>query len=312
MIGNDIEIARNFLMRDQVTAIPTETVYGLAGNALKSEVVARIFEIKNRPHFDPLIVHISDKKEATKYAKEISPLAEKLMEAFWPGPLTILFPKKKNIPDLVTAGLNEVGLRVPNHELTLLLLRTLKFPLAAPSANPFGYISPTQARHVEKQLGDAIPYILDGGPSEVGIESTVIRVVNQSIHVLRAGGITVEMLAEFCPHITRETSSSSAPASPGLVSSHYAPNKPLKVGSIENLLNEYAGVKAGVLSFSKSYDCHKNCILSARAELTEAAKNLFTMLRELDESDCEIVFSECVPNEGLGVAINDKLMRASK
>lgn len=312
MIGSDIETARNFLMHDQLVAIPTETVYGLAGNALKDEVLVKIFEVKKRPLFDPLIVHFAQKNDIKKYVKEIPPLAEKLMDTFWPGPLTILLPKRKNISDLVTAGLPEVGVRVPNHESTLLLLRTLPFPIAAPSANPFGYISPTSATHVEKQLGSEIPYILEGGATEVGIESTVVRVEDQKIHILRTGGITAEMLSAFSNNITTEDHSSSSPASPGLLSSHYAPRKPFKVGSIEELIGAYSGVKIGVLSFSQTYSCHLNKVLSAHESLTEAARNLFAMLRELDESDCEMVIGEFVPNEGLGIPINDKLKRASK
>jgi L-threonylcarbamoyladenylate synthase len=312
MIGSDIETARNFLMRDQLVAIPTETVYGLAGNALKEEVLVKIFEVKKRPLFDPLIVHFAKKADIKKYVKDVPPLAEKLMDAFWPGPLTILLPKRKNIPDLVTSGLSEVGVRVPNHESTLLLLNTLPFPLAAPSANPFGYISPTSALHVEKQLGHDIPYILDGDATEVGVESTVIRVTESNIHILRAGGITAEMLAPYSSHITFEEQSNSAPASPGLISSHYAPSKPFKIGQIPELSSKYEGVKLGVLSFSDPHTCHLNKILSPSQSLNEAAKNLFAMMRELDESDCDLVIGELVPHEGLGIAINDKLKRASK
>ena len=312
MIGSDIETARNFLIRDQLVAIPTETVYGLAGNTLKEEVLVKIFEVKNRPLFDPLIVHFAKKTDVKKYVKEIPPLAEKLMDAFWPGPLTILLPKRKNIPDLVTSGLPEVGVRVPNHESTRILLNTLPFPLAAPSANPFGYISPTSAQHVEKQLGQEIPYILDGGSTEVGVESTVIRVTDNTIHILRAGGVTDEMLAPFSNSITFEEQSNSAPASPGLISSHYAPRKPFKVGQISELASKYEGVKLGILSFTQPHSCHLNKILAPSQSLNEAAKNIFAMLRELDESDCEMVIGEFVPNQGLGLAINDKLKRASK
>jgi L-threonylcarbamoyladenylate synthase len=312
MIGSDIETARNFLIRDQLVAIPTETVYGLAGNALKEDVLIKIFEVKKRPLFDPLIVHFGKKNDIKKYVKEIPPLAEKLMDAFWPGPLTILLPKRKNIPDLVTSGLSEVGVRVPNHELTLLLLNTLPFPLAAPSANPFGYISPTSAQHVEKQLGQEIPYILDGNSTEVGIESTVVRITNDNIHILRSGGITLEMLSAFSNNITSENHSSSSPASPGLIASHYAPRKTFKVGNLSELIAKYDGVKVGVLSFCNPYTCHTNKILSPSASVSEAAKHLFAMMRELDESDCEMVLGEFVPNEGLGIAINDKLQRASK
>ena len=169
MIGTEIEKARELLLQNEVVAIPTETVYGLAGNALNEIAVSKIFEAKNRPHFDPLIVHVSSVSEVSNYVEKIPELAFNLMENFWPGALTVLLPKKTCIPDLTTSGLNEVGIRIPNHPITLELLKSLPFPLAAPSANPFGYISPTRAQHVSDQLGDKISYILNGGTCSVGI-----------------------------------------------------------------------------------------------------------------------------------------------
>ena len=191
-IGKDIQKAKDFLEKDELVAIPTETVYGLAANALNPIAVAKIFEAKERPTFDPLIVHTHSLQEVYKFVTNIHPALLKLAEAFWPGPLTLLLPKKEIIPSLVTSGLDRVGVRVPNHSLTLDLLSQLNFPLAAPSANPFGYISPTTAMHVEKQLGTKIPYILDGGSCEVGLESTIVGEENGEIIIYRLGGLSVD------------------------------------------------------------------------------------------------------------------------
>ena len=246
-----------------------------------------------------------------QYAKDIPPLAEKLAKHFWPGPLTILLKKKKNIPDLVTSGLEEVGLRVPNQDTTLALLRSLPFPLAAPSANPFGYISPTTAAHVEKQLGDAIAYVLDDGPTDIGVESTVIRVEGNTIHVLRLGGLSVEELEPFADEVIISTHSSSSPAAPGMLTSHYAPRKRIEVGIISELLKEHEGRNCGVLSFQNSYEVEHLRILSAAGSTHEAAVHFFRYLRELDESEADIILCEFLPEEQLGRAINDKLRRAT-
>src|SRR6187551_607280 len=173
-IGKDIEKVKWILEQGDLVAIPTETVYGLAGNALNVAAITKIFDVKERPHFDPLIIHVPDIKGAEQYATEIQKPARALMEHFWPGPLTVLLKRKSIIPDLVTSGLDTVGVRCPKHELTQQLLSELSFPLAAPSANPFGYVSPTKPEHVDEQLGHKIKYILDGGDCKVGIESTIV------------------------------------------------------------------------------------------------------------------------------------------
>jgi len=311
MIGTEIEQARDFLLQNEVVAIPTETVYGLAGNALSEIAVSKIFEAKNRPHFDPLIVHVSSVSEVSKYVEEIPELAFNLMEHFWPGALTVLLPKKTCIPDLTTSGLQEVGIRIPNHPVTLELLKSLPFPLAAPSANPFGYISPTSAQHVADQLGEKIPYILNGGNCSVGIESTVLRVQHNQIEILRLGGISVESLQPFTSNIHIQQHSSSSPASPGMLTSHYAPRKPVYVGNINELMHDFASQKIGVLSFKEDYQIEAQRILSKTGNFTEAAANLFAFLRELDHLDIEVILAEYLPNENLGRAINDKLKRAS-
>ncbi len=311
MIGTEIEKARELLLQNEVVAIPTETVYGLAGNALNETAVSKIFEAKNRPHFDPLIVHVSSISEVSKYVEEISELASNLMEHFWPGALTILLPKKSCIPDLTTSGLTEVGIRIPNHALTLELLRSLPFPLAAPSANPFGYISPTSAGHVEDQLGEKIPYILNGGNCSLGIESTVLRVRHDEIEILRLGGISVEDLQRFTSNIHIQQHSSSSPAAPGMLTSHYAPRKPVFVGDIRALMHDLASQKIGVLSFKEDFQVESQRILSPNGNFAEAASNLFAYLRELDQMNIDVILAEFLPDENLGRAINDKLKRAS-
>lgn len=173
-IGQDLDKALQLLESGELVAIPTETVYGLAANALNSRAVAKIFEAKNRPSFDPLIVHVASLQHAKKYTTGFPLQAEALARRFWPGPLTLLLPKTSDVPDIVTAGLDRVGLRCPAHPLTISLLAHASFPLAAPSANPFGYISPTTSQHVQDQLGNSVSYIIDGGPSRVGIESTIV------------------------------------------------------------------------------------------------------------------------------------------
>lgn len=311
MIGTEIEKARDLLLQNEVVAIPTETVYGLAGNALSEKAVSKIFEAKNRPHFDPLIVHVSEISEVSKYVEEVPQMAYDLMGRFWPGALTILLPKKSCIPDLTTSGLSEVGIRIPNHPLTLDLLNSLSFPLAAPSANPFGYISPTSAEHVNDQLGSKIPYILDGGNCSVGIESTVLRVQHNEIEILRLGGISVEDLQHFTSNIHIQQHSSSSPAAPGMLTSHYAPRKPVYVGNIRELMHDFVSQKIGVLSFKEDYKIEAQRILSKNGSFTEAAANLFAFLRELDQLDIDVILAEFLPNENLGRAINDKLKRAS-
>lgn len=311
MIGKEIEKARDLLLQNEVVAIPTETVYGLAGNALSEIAVSRIFEAKNRPHFDPLIVHVSSVSEVSNYVEEIPELAFNLMEHFWPGALTVLLPKKTCIPDLTTSGLKEVGIRIPNHPVTIELLRSLTFPLAAPSANPFGYISPTSAQHVSDQLGEKIPYILNGGNCSVGIESTVLRVQHNEIEILRLGGISVEELQPFTSNIHIQQHSTSSPAAPGMLTSHYAPRKPVYLGNIRELMHDFASQKIGVLSFKEDYQIEAQRILSKSGSFTEAAANLFAFLRELDQLDIDVILAEFLPNENLGRAINDKLKRAS-
>lgn len=308
--GTDIEKAIELLTQDELVAIPTETVYGLAGNALSSVAVAKIFSVKNRPQFDPLIVHIPDLEKAKDYVLEIPEAAKRLADKFWPGPLTLLLKKKGIIPDLVTAGLDTVGIRCPDHSLTRQLLKELPFPLAAPSANPFGYVSPTKPQHVQEQLGNKIQYILDGGACQVGIESTIVGFEDEMPVVYRLGGLSLEDIEATIGTVNRMTHSSSNPKAPGQLKSHYAPGKKVLLGSIEELVKA-TKTKAGVLSFRKDFQVSNQIILSPSGRLEEAAQNLFEAMRSFDKMDVEVVLTELVPDQGLGRAINDRLRRAA-
>jgi L-threonylcarbamoyladenylate synthase len=313
-IGKDILLAADWLKKGFPVAIPTETVYGLAANALSGMDVVKIFEAKNRPFFDPLIVHIGINDDPANYALNIPPIASKLMQRFWPGPLTMVLPKKDIIPDIVTAGQDTVGLRMPDHPLTQELLSILDFPLAAPSANPFGYISPTTARHVFDQLGDKIPYIMDGGPCKVGLESTIIGFDDKKPVILRLGGIAVEDIEAVTGNIELRINQSSNPAAPGQLLSHYAPRKPVFVGDIDMLVDIHKNEKIGIISFQKpylGYNIIKTWILSDHGNLDEAAVNLFHALREADQSGIQVILAEIFPDKGLGRAINDRLKRAA-
>jgi L-threonylcarbamoyladenylate synthase len=315
-IGTDIEKAKYFLEKGELVAIPTETVYGLAANALDDLAVAKIFEAKNRPTFDPLIMHISNLEELEKYCMNIDSSLYHLAKDFWPGPLTILVEKQSIVSDLVTSGLPRVALRVPDNALTLNLLNSLDFPLAAPSANPFGYISPTTAEHVDAQLGKKIKYILDGGPCTIGLESTICGIENNEPTIYRLGGLSLESIEEKSDmKWALQTHSTSNPAAPGTLESHYAPTNQLIQGDIEDLMTLIKPKRFGLISFKKDYNYHEtNCLqiqLSPKGDMNEASARLFSAMRELDNKDLEVIFAEVFPEEGLGRAINDRLKRAS-
>ncbi|MDR9399644.1 MAG: L-threonylcarbamoyladenylate synthase [Salibacter sp.] len=317
MIGSDQKYAAELLMQGELVAIPTETVYGLAANALNEDAVINIFEAKQRPKFDPLIVHTHDVSEFEKFAIIESDLVYQLAERFCPGPITFILPKRDIIPDIVTSGHETVGLRIPNHQLTLDLLKRLSFPLAAPSANPFGFTSPTTALHVQNQLGEKIPYILDGGKCEVGIESTIVKVVDDEVEVLRLGGISVEEIESVIgKRVKRVKTSSSNPTAPGMLSSHYNPGVKVEVGDIEKLLSEHRNQKVGILAFDNNrYESFENVtevkVLSPTGSLSDATQNLFSYLRDFQKSNIEILIAEPAPAKGLGLAINDRLKRAA-
>ncbi|MEX2233197.1 MAG: L-threonylcarbamoyladenylate synthase [Cyclobacteriaceae bacterium] len=309
--GKDINKAKQLLERGQLVAIPTETVYGLAGNALDIQAVMKIFQAKNRPQFDPLIIHVPSLEKTNLYATNIPEKAKDLAHAFWPGPLTLLLERKDIIPDLVTAGLPTVGMRCPDHILTRQLLESVDFPLAAPSANPFGYISPTTPVHVADQLGDKIEYILDGGPCRVGIESTIVGFDNDMGIVFRTGGLKIEDIEKVIGKVQLQITTSSNPKTPGQLQSHYAPRKKLIAGNLEEMIKRFQSQKTGILSFQKNYSSPFQYILSPEGNLEEACRNFFSALRALDQLPIDIILAEYVPDTGLGKALNDRLRRAS-
>lgn len=312
-IGKSLDRAISWLEAGELVAIPTETVYGLAGNALNPEAVVKIFETKGRPNFNPLIVHTYSLEKVAEYVYEIPALARDLAARFWPGPLTLLLDRRPSIPDLVTAGHPRVAVRVPQHPLTLELLSRLDFPLAAPSANPSGYISPTSAEHVAAQLGDKIPYILDGGPATVGIESSIIGFEDEQAVVYRLGGLSLEEIEAVCGPLTILNHSENPTAS-GMLKSHYAPRTPLVLGELEQLVPQFADDKVALLSFDRIYEGipeERQFVLSPKGDLRLAAQHLFAALRALDQLGVERILAQRVPEEGLGRAINDRLQRAS-
>jgi L-threonylcarbamoyladenylate synthase len=312
-IGINSLRAAELLRESKLVGIPTETVYGLAANALDEKAVLSIFETKNRPFFDPLIVHVPSLQEAKRYAIIHDVRLETLAKTFWPGPLTLLLQKKEIIPDLVTSGLTQVAVRVPNHPLTLELLNKLDFPLAAPSANPFGYVSPTEAEHVNKQLGDKIAYILDGGPCGVGLESTIVGIEDGKVCVFRLGGLAVETIEKLIGKVELRINNSSDPKAPGQLKNHYAPKKPLFIGNINDLLKKYSPKKVAIICYGPDITATNALTfnLSLKKDHEEAAINLFKFLRLADESSAELVICEFLPEDGLGLAINDRLRRAS-
>ena len=312
-IGIDIEKAKQILQQGGLVAIPTETVYGLAANALDETAVLKIFEAKNRPYFDPLIIHTNSIEKVKQYVSSFPDWAEKLAHAFWPGALTLLLPKKDIVPDLVTSGLPQVAVRIPNHALTLQLLSNIHFPLAAPSANPFGYVSPTTAAHVAAQLQNKVDYIIDGGTCDVGIESTIIGFEEGKIIVYRLGGLAIEDIEKVVGKVDIKLNQSSNPQAPGMLKSHYAPLKPLFIDNIDTFIKNNPTKKTGIISFNTAYPIELKYlkILSPSSDLKEAAHNLFAAIRDLDASDAEVIVTEKFPETFLGKAINDRLNRAS-
>lgn len=313
-IGKAISKASELLKNGEVIGVPTETVYGLAANALNEDAVVKIFEVKNRPRFDPLIMHLDRFENLKKYVTEIPSSFEKLARSHCPGPLTFVIPKKNLVPDIVTSGNPIVAVRIPSHPMIRELLSEVDFPLAAPSANPFGYISPTTANHVYRQLKGKISYILDGGPCKVGLESTILGVRGKNVVVLRLGGLPLEDIKASTGNVHLELNTPGLPQSPGQLKSHYAPATPLFIDNPGKYLKKFAPEKIGIIAFRQMYlefPVEHQRILSPSGNLSEAAANFFYALRELDEMELEIIIAEKLPEEGLGRAINDRLRKAS-
>lgn len=308
-IGKNIDEAKAHLLNGDVVAIPTETVYGLAGNALNEEAVIKIFEAKNRPHFNPLIIHLPFWNDVKKYVTYIPEHAHTLAMHFSPGPITYLLPKKATIPDIITAGSKKVAVRIPAHPVTLQLLRAIDFPLAAPSANQFGYVSPTSPEHVYNSLKGRIPFILDGGSSNIGVESTIVDFEGDDIIIRRNGGISKEEIEEVLGFpVSSATEASEHPVAPGQLKSHYATNTPLHMVEASSLTGHNHD-NAITIGFGIQHaDATFN--LSPEGDLHEAAKHLFEILRIADAQNAAAIYVSEVPNVGIGVAINDRLQRA--
>lgn len=312
--GNEpasIEKALAILRGGDIVAFPTETVYGLGADALNPYAVAKIFEVKKRPKFDPLIVHIGDRHWLPTFAGHVPAEVIRLTDRFWPGPLTVILQKKSIIPDIVTAGLTTVGVRMPSHPVALNLIKALRNPIAAPSANPFGYMSPTKASHVAKMLKDRLPLILDGGDSVFGIESTIISYRDDRVHIHRHGAITIEELEEVVGKVS-EKKEDGTYESPGELPFHYAPSRPLK---IITSMDEIKNTSASFLAFRKPAEepgVKYVRILSPNGDLGEAAANFFSYLIELDRHDVDVIYAEKIPEQGIGKAMMERLRKASK
>jgi L-threonylcarbamoyladenylate synthase len=306
---SDIQKAAKIIQDGGLVAFPTETVYGLGADALNPYAVAAIFEAKKRPTFDPLIVHVADPFQAEMLLAHPFPeKALKLIEQFWPGPMTLVLPKSNLVPDIVTSSLPNVAIRVPNHPLALDLIHESGRPIAAPSANPFGQVSPTTAEHVRQSLGDKVQMILDGGPCEVGVESTIISFVEKEPVILRLGGLPLEAIELIIGKVAVSTGSSDKPMAPGQLLQHYAPRTPLRL--IQGPITP--NTKTGWLGLNnppKGFGAVE--VLSVEGSLIEAAAHLFAAIRRLDEKGLEMIMAQPVPDEGLGRAINDRLYRAS-
>jgi L-threonylcarbamoyladenylate synthase len=317
------ERAVELLRQGEVVALPTETVYGLAADALKPEAVVKIFEAKERPRFDPLIVHLPDQTWLERVAEVTMPnweLVLRLAEAFWPGPFTIVLPKQPIIPDIVTAGLATVAVRISVHPVFTEITREFSGPLAAPSANRFGRVSPTTAAHVLQELDGRIPLIVDAGPTRHGLESTIVWIRDGKIEILRPGPITEEDLRAKSFDVMNHRQEADATTdvtiarAPGQLPSHYAPETSLRLIENASSFSPSENQRVGLLAWHKiAMETNFAAVrhLSETQDLREAALNLFRYLRELDDANLDLIVAEKVPNEGLGVAINDRLERAA-
>ncbi len=309
--SNNIKISAKELKLGNLVAFPTETVYGLGADGLNPIAVSKIFETKKRPTFNPLILHINSMQMLNKIAWLKEKKIEKLLDKFWPGPLTIILPKKEIVPDIVTAGLETVAVRMPNNKIALQLIKELGNPIAAPSANSFGKLSPTTAEHVAKQLSEKVDIILDGGSCNVGVESTIVKITKDKNYLLRPGGISVEELESVAGKF-ENLNNENKPDSPGQLKIHYAPEIPIYFFDEEKIIeNRYKNL--GGLFFRKSklekyFSSIK--ILSQKGNLNEAAANVFSFLHEFENENVDMIFVETIEYSGLGNAIMDRLSKA--
>lgn len=303
-----IEEAARLIREGGVVVFPTETVYGLGADAFNPLSVARVFEIKRRPRFDPLIVHIAEPGQLALLALEWNKRAERLMERFWPGPLTLVLKKRPEVPEIVTAGLETVAIRMPSHPVALSLIRKAQRPIAAPSANPFGRLSPTRVEHLSEEILEGADLVLDAGPCPIGVESTILALVGEPV-LLRPGGIPVEEIEEVIGPVVRNKVL-LRPMAPGGLPQHYSPRTPLRV--ITDDLRVEEGIKVGLLAFKSPREGPFKMVevLSPRGDLKEAASRFFEALHRLDKAGLDLILAEPVPEEGLGLAIMDRLRKA--
>lgn len=316
IISKDISKAVALLNQEKLVAIPTETVYGLAGNIFSEKAIDSIFKTKQRPLFNPLIVHIPSIDYLETIVARIPEKAKLLAEAFWPGPITLVLKKKEVIPDIITAGKDTVAVRIPNHPTTLELLKQLDFPLAAPSANPFNRISPTSAEHVESYFKNDIKMVLDGGTCTSGIESTIIGFENDEPIIYRLGSTSIEDIENIVGSVEIKNKKNFVPNAPGMLARHYAPNtKTILVTDISDAIKQFQGKNIGILAFEneiKNKAIKFQIVLSKTGNVSEAATNLYSALHQLDEQDLDIIIAERLPNHDIGKSINDRLQRATK
>lgn len=305
-----MELAARYIREGKLVAFPTDTVFGLGANALDPLAVARIFEVKERPSFDPLIVHVASMEDVDRLSIGGDERVYRLAEKFWPGPLTMVLPKSALVPDIVTSGLPTVGIRMPDHQTALELLRLSGCPIAAPSANKFGRLSPTSPQHVQKQLPE-VDLILEGENPRVGIESTIISLNQEGFEILRHGILTREEIEAVVPFYSPEDQQQAVVA-PGMLKSHYSPGKPLYFLD-DPRSSQLPRQKAGLLSFSgKDITGYHSVIrLSENNDLKEYAVNLFASIHQLEDSHAEFILVEPVPETGIGIAIMDRLRKAA-
>ena len=314
IISKDIQKAVQLLTEDQLVAIPTETVYGLAGNIFSEKAIKSIFSTKQRPFFNPLIVHIPSVKSLNDLVTHVPEKAKLLAAAFWPGSMTLVLKKSKTIPDIITAGKDTVAVRIPNHPTTLALLKKLPFPLAAPSANPFGSISPTKPAHVENYFRNSIKMVLDGGSCANGIESTIIGFENEEPVIYRLGALPLEEIEAVIGTISIKNKKEEKPDAPGMLARHYAPKtSTFLVDDVAAEVKKNTGKKMGVLVFKSSLNNENitEIILSKKGSLQEAASRLYSAMHDLDSKNLDLIIAERFSEFGLGKSINDRLQRAT-
>ncbi len=309
----NIRLAASVIREGGLVAFPTETVYGLGADALNPRAVAKIYEAKGRPRFDPLIVHVASREEVLRLVEEVPEEARILMERFWPGPLTLVLPRRDTVPPITTAGLPTVAVRMPAHPVALKLIRYSGVPIAAPSANPFGYVSPTTARQVAETLGDRVDVILDAGRTRIGVESTIVMLTEGKAYLLRPGGLPVEEIERAIGKEVRPYSGGEV-LSPGTLKRHYSPRTRLVIlkswEDYYRLRGRYRRVL--LLLPSPAYGVEGEVrFLSESGDLGEVAANLFSILYEADRSGYDVIAVMPVPEEGLGRAIMNRLRKAA-